>query len=160
MTPKRPGIAKAKTTKKKASTGTKSKKLGTRKKKVGRSTVPRDAVPLAPTLEAHLVAYSRALQEKLDEMSAEVAALRADLDALRGRHEEHRHRYSLDLWEGGAAWITLDTIRRWIEGDSLEEIFGHDESEKVLLENFKEYGWYFSGKPASGTYEPVTAPPS
>lgn len=162
MTPKRTGIAKARTTttkQKKKPAGAKRAKLEPRKKKVGTSKVPHGPVPVDPPLEAHLASYSRALQETLDEMTEEVARLRAEVEELRDQHAEHRHRFSLPLFEGGAIWITLDQIRRWIEGDTVEEIFGHDESEKDLLTNVKKYGWYFSRKGVSGNEELMTSPP-
>jgi hypothetical protein len=161
MSPKSKGVAKAKTTTRKAPAGAKKKQLEPRRKGGGmpKGTVPHDPLPVDPTLEAHLAAYARALRDTLEEMRAEVAALRAEVEELRSEHDAHRHPYSLPLFEGGAVWITLDQIRRWIEGDSFEEIFGSDPSEKDLLNSVERYGWYFAGKPSSGNRELVTGPP-
>lgn len=117
---------------------------------VGRQ-IARPVVSKQPPLERALDAFTEALRDELKAAHDAIAALRADLDALRAQYEGHIHTYQRTTTGSGAnVWFDLKKIRSYLE----EEMTGY--------ENYHNYGVYLRGGPTSGNQPPAfeTSPPT
>ncbi len=82
--------------------------------------------PLLPPLESSLDRFGRELRAELDKAKAaietqraELAALRAQLDALSKRHDQHTHSYTTGVGgSGGHLWLDLGFLKNYLDGDN------------------------------------------
>lgn len=117
----------------------------------------RVARPLLDPIEAALRELAEALDGALDDVRAEVTALRSENEALRERlsvleeaHASHRHPYAVaNPGSSGVMWCDLGMIRSFLDGDLPNN------------ENFSGMGVYLRGAPVvEGQPRPMTGPPS
>jgi hypothetical protein len=101
---------------------------GTRKKRasqVGLTSTVATTPLRRPPLEAALDAFTRELRGALGRATAEtttlrgeVAAIRAELQQLRQRHDAHTHNYlGTSSGGGGQQWIELRFLQSYIDGE-------------------------------------------
>lgn len=103
-------------------------------------------LPLRPPLEAALDAFARELRGALERSTAELAALRTELAALRQRYEKHSHDYQWPaLGSNGTQWIELRFLQSYLDGKH---------------PGYNKWGVFAHGSSASGVSSKTTTGPS